>query len=130
MSVSRIIGICAIVLVIISAFLPWVSIHVDGRHLVFSGMHTEGSRFGEPGKLCIIVALMVLPVFLIRKKWAPRVGLFTSAFLAAWAFRNMLLYSRCEMGICPEQQIGLYLSLAASLVAFICVLMQRPLGSR
>lgn len=125
MSRSSIIGAIATILVIISAFLPWISITVNGQVLVFTGMRSEGSSFGEPGKLSIAVGALVLLFFIIQKNWAPKVNLFTSAFLAAWCFRNMLLYSRCEMGICPDQKIGLYLSLAASLGAFICVLAHR-----
>jgi hypothetical protein len=125
MSKTSIIGAVAAVLVIIAAFLPWISVVVNGQELVFTGLKGEGSRFGEPGKLSIAVAAMVLILFLVPKSWAPRINLFTSAFLAAWAFRNMLIYSRCEMGICPQQQIGLYLSLAAALTAFICVVSYR-----
>lgn len=125
MSKTAIIGLIAITIVIISAFLPWVSIHTGGEHLVFTGLQSKGSSFGEPGKLSIFVAVMTGILFLIRKDWGPRVNLFTSAFLVAWAFRNLLLYSRCEMGICPEQKIGLFLSLGAAIVAFVCVLMHR-----
>lgn len=125
MSKTSIIGAIAAILVIISAFLPWINVPVDGRVLVFTGLQGEGSRFGEPGKLSIAVAAVVLILFLIRRSWAPRINLFTSAFLAAWAFRNMLIYSRCEMGICPDQKIGLYLSLGAAIGAFICVLANR-----
>ncbi|WP_343703084.1 hypothetical protein [Chitinophaga sp.] len=125
MTKTSIIGAIAAVLVIISAFLPWISVPVNGQTLVFTGLQSAGSAFGEPGKLSIAVAVMVLVFFLIQKAWSPRVNLFTSAFLAAWAFRNMLIYSRCEMGICPDQKIGLYLSLLGALTAFICVLAHR-----
>lgn len=125
MSKTNIIGVIAAFIVIISAFLPWISIHVDGQTLVFTGLNTKGSSFGEPGKLGITVSVMVLLLFLVKKDWAPRVNLFTSAFLAAWYFRNMLIFSRCEMGICPEQKIGLFLSLAAAIVTFVCVLLYR-----
>ncbi len=125
MSKTSIIGSAAAILVMISAFLPWISIRTGAVTKVFTGLNTTGSSFGEPGKLCIAVALAVLVLFLVRKPWAPRINLFTSAFLAAWTFRNMLLFSRCEMGICPDQKIGLYLSLAGALTAFICVLLHR-----
>ncbi len=122
MSKSSISGIIAAAIVIISAFLPWISVHADGHHFVFTGMQSEGSSFGEPGKLSIAVCVLTVILFLIPKAWSPRINLFVSAFLAAWAFRNMLLYSRCEMGICPEQQIGLWLSLIGALAVFGCVL--------
>ncbi|MBO9154323.1 hypothetical protein ACFOTA_19065 [Chitinophaga sp. GCM10012297] len=122
MSKSSISGIIAAAIVIISAFLPWISVHADGQHFVFTGLQSEGSAFGEPGKLSIVVSAMAILLFLVPKAWSPRVNLFISAFLAAWAFRNMLLFSRCEMGICPEQKIGLWLSLIAALAVFGCVL--------
>lgn len=125
MNKSSIIGAIATIIVIISAFLPWISIHVDGQTLVFTGLNTKGSSFGEPGKLGIVMSVIVLILFLIRKDWAARINLFTSAFLAAWYFRNMLIFSRCEMGICPEQKIGLFLSLGAAIITFICVLLHR-----
>ena len=125
MTKSSIIGAIAAIIVIISAFLPWISIHVDGQTLLFTGLNTKGSSFGEPGKLGIAVAAMVLILFLVNREWAPRINLFTSAFLAAWYFRNMLIFSRCEMGICPDQKVGLYLALGAALVTFICVLANR-----
>ncbi|MRG44453.1 hypothetical protein GFS24_04980 [Chitinophaga sp. SYP-B3965] len=125
MTKSSIIGIIACVIVIISAFLPWISIQVDGQTLLFTGLNTKGSSFGEPGKLGILMAAIVGVLFLFNKEWSPRVNLFTSAFLAAWYFRNMLIFSRCEMGICPEQKIGLFLSLGAAIVAFVCVLLHR-----
>lgn len=125
MTKSSIIGAIAAVIVIISAFLPWISIHVDGQTLLFTGLNTKGSSFGEPGKLGIAMSVIVLVLFLINKEWSPRINLFTSAFLAAWYFRNMLIFSRCEMGICPEQKIGLFLSLGAAIIAFVCVLLHR-----
>ena len=125
MSRTTIIGIAAIILVIISAFLPWISIHADGQQMVFTGLNTKGSSFGEPAKLSIGVSVLILVFFPLRKPWTPRVNLFTTAFLAAWTFRNMLIFSRCEMGICPEQKAGLYLSMLGAFVAFGCVIFHR-----
>lgn len=122
---NAIIGLIAIVIVIISAWLPWITVQADEGLRTYSGMQSEGSSFGEPGKLSILVAVLTGILFLIPKDWAARVNLFTGGFLAAWSFRNLLLYSRCEMGICPDRHIGLWLSLIASLTAFVCVLMYR-----
>lgn len=125
MSRTTIIGIAALILVIISAFLPWISIPADGQQMVFTGLNTEGSRFGEPGKLSIGVSVLALVFFLLQKSWTPRVNLFITAFLAAWTFRNMLIFSRCEMGICPDQKAGLYLSMLGAFIAFGCVVFHR-----
>jgi hypothetical protein len=120
MSRTAIIGILAALLVIVCAFFPWSVI--ESRHLVFTGMDGTGSNYGEPGKLNIILSVLAIVIFLVKKKWLSRMNLFVGAFLVAWTFRNTLLYSRCEVGECPEVGMALYISLAAALVAFLCVL--------
>lgn len=120
MSKSTITGIAAAVIIIVSAFLPWLTI--ESKQLVFTGLQTKGSNFGEPGKLNIILAVVAGLLFIARKQWAQRVNLFISGFLMAWTFRNMILFARCEMGECPHKEIGLYLSLIGAIIAFICVI--------
>ena len=120
MSRTAIIGILAALLVIVCAFFPWSVI--ESRHLVFTGMDGTGSNYGEPGKLNIILSVLAIVIFLVKKKWLSRMNLFVAGCLVAWTFRNILLYSRCEVGECPEVGMALYISLAAALVAFICVL--------
>ncbi|MBW8686886.1 hypothetical protein [Chitinophaga rhizophila] len=120
MNKTSIIGLISVAVVIVSAFLPWLTI--ESKQLVFTGMDTTGSSFGEPGKLNIAVAVIAGILFAWRGKWSARVNLFVTAFLAAWAFRNFVLFSRCEMGVCPEREIGLYLSLLAGIVAFVSVI--------
>jgi len=119
MSKSTLTGIAAAVIIIVSAFLPWLT--VESRHLVFTGLQSKGSNFGEPGKLNIILAIIAGLLFIARKQWAQRVNVFVSGFLMAWTFRNMILFARCEMGECPHKEIGLYLSLIGAIVAFISV---------
>jgi hypothetical protein len=121
MNKPTIFGLISVAIVIISAFLPWLTI--ESKHLAFTGLNTAGSSFGEPGKLNIIVAVISGVLFLVPGKWSARVNLFVAAFLAAWTFRNFVLFSRCEMGECPDRQIGLYLSVLAAIVAFVCVIM-------
>ena len=120
MSKSTITGIAAAVMIIVSAFLPWLTI--ESRQLVFTGVHTAGSNFGEPGKLNIILSLIAALLFIAQKQWAQRVNVFIAGFLMAWTFRNMILFARCEMGECPHKEIGLYLSLIGAVIAFICVI--------
>ena len=124
MSKNNLIGIGAAVIVIISAFLPWLTI--ESKQLVFTGLHTAGSSFGEPGKLNIILAIIAAVLFALQKQWAQRVNIFVTAFLMAWTFRNMLLFARCEMGECPHKEIGLYLSLVCAVLCFLCVLVRKP----
>lgn len=130
MSRTAIIGILAALLVIVCAFLPWSAVDVDSRHLVFTGVNGTGSNYGEPGRLSIILSVVAIAIFLVKNKWMSRINLFIAGFLLAWTFRNMLLYSRCELGDCPHPQAGLYLSLAGALVAFGCVLFTRTPKSK
>ncbi|KAA2238553.1 hypothetical protein F0L74_20225 [Chitinophaga agrisoli] len=126
MSKNTLIGIGASVIVIVSAFLPWLTI--ESKQLVFTGLQTTGSSFGEPGKLNIVLALIAAVLFALQKVWAQRLNIFITAFLMAWTFRNFILFARCEMGECPEKEIGLYLSLIAAVVAFLSVLVRKKNG--
>jgi hypothetical protein len=126
MSRSSIIGLISVAIVIVSAFLPWISI--ESQHLVFTGLQTGSSSFGEPGKANIFFAVIIGILFVLKGKMPARVNLFLAGFLAAWTFRNLLLFSRCEMGICPERHMGLYLSFIGALGAFICVLFTNNSG--
>lgn len=119
MSKNKIFGLISVAVVIICAFLPWIT--VESKHLVFTGLQTNGSYFGEPGKVNVFFALVVGILFLLKGKMPARINLFLAAFLAAWTFRNLLLFSRCEMGECPDRHIALFLSLVAALGAFISV---------
>lgn len=121
MSKAKIFGLLCVAIVIISVFLPWIT--VESRNIVFTGINTAGSRLGEPGKLTIIVSAITAVLFLIPGKVSARFNLFAGAFLVAWSLRNFLLFSRCEMGECPDRGIGLYLCLATAIATFICVLL-------
>ncbi|SKA42910.1 hypothetical protein SAMN04488128_10652 [Chitinophaga eiseniae] len=123
MSKTSVIGIIAAVVAIVCTFFPWAAI--ESRQLVFTGLNTTGSRFGEPGKLNIFLAVLAVIIFLVKNKWVMRMNLFVSGFLLAWSFRNMLLFSRCEAGICPQTGIALYISVVAAVVVFVCVLLTR-----
>ena len=120
MSKHIIFGLLFVGIVIVSTFLPWLTI--ESKHLVFTGLQTNGSSFGEPGKLNIFFAVIIGILFLVRRKMAARINLFLAAFLMAWAFRNLLLFGRCEMGECPDREIGLYLSLVGAIGTFVAVL--------
>jgi hypothetical protein len=123
MSKSSITGLAAAVIIIISAFLPWLT--VESRQLVFTGLRTAGSNFGEPGRLNIILAVIAALLIIAQKPWAQRINIFVTGFLVSWTFRNMILFARCEMGECPHKEIGLYLSLAGAIVAFISVVVTK-----
>lgn len=116
------VGIATAVVVVISAFLPWADVMVQGHQLHFTGLDTTGSAFGQPGKVNVFMAVVAAILFAVNKDWTFRVNLFIAGFLMAWVFRNYLLFSRCEAGVCPEAGVGLYLSLIGGIACFVCVL--------
>ncbi|WP_295123719.1 hypothetical protein [uncultured Chitinophaga sp.] len=123
MSKLKIAGILAAIVIIISAFMPWLTI--ESKQLVFTGLDTKGSSFGEPGVLNIGMSVICIIFFLIPQRWATLANLFSATFLVAWTFRNLLIFSRCEMGECPHRETGLFLSLAGAIVVFLCVVLQK-----
>lgn len=123
MSRTALTGVISALAVIVCAFLPWIS--VESRHFVFTGLQTAGSNFGEPGKMNIILSVLAIILFLLKNKWMARANLFVAGFLLAWTFRNLLLFSRCEMGECPQVHPALYISLAGAIVAFVSVLLTK-----
>ncbi|WP_343674535.1 hypothetical protein [Chitinophaga sp.] len=122
MAKNKIFGLISVVVVIVCVFLPWITVVVEGKQEVFTGLQTYGSNFGQPGKVNVFFGVVIGILFLLKGKMAPRFNLFMAAFLAAWTFRNLLLFSRCEMGECPDRHIALFLSLVAALGAFVSVL--------
>ncbi|MBX2920929.1 MAG: hypothetical protein KF746_01960 [Chitinophagaceae bacterium] len=85
-------------------------------------MDGMGTNFGKPGKLHLIFCSIAAVLFIIPRVWAKRINWVFCALGLAWAVRNFLLYARCEMGICPERAIGLYLVLFASIVMLAAAL--------
>lgn len=114
------IGIIAVLAVIIGCYLPWIEIPSLGKTL--TGMDGQGSNFGRPGKLHIIFCVPALVLFIIHKIWAKRANWLLCALGLAWAFRNFLIYARCEMGTCPERKYGLYLVLLGSILMLAAAL--------
>lgn len=114
------IGLVAALVIIIGCYLPWIEI--SSLHKTLTGMDGQGSNFGRPGKLHIIFCVPAIVLFLIHKIWAKRVNWLLCAFGLAWAFRNFLIYARCEMGTCPERKYGLYLVLFGSIVMLAAAL--------
>lgn len=122
MSKSKIFGLISVVVVIICVFLPWITVVDKSGSWDYTGLQTFHSNFGEPGKVNVFFGVVIGILFLLKGKMPPRFNLFLAAFLAAWTFRNLLLFSRCEMGVCPERHAALFLSLIGALGAFISVL--------
>ena len=107
----------AAVLLVVSCFTPWVII--ESKNIVVSGVDSTGTNFGKPGYFHFIMTTLFVVFLLIPRVWAKRSNLLICAFNIAWAVRNYIIISACQMGECPEKKSGLYLTLFASAVMLL-----------
>ncbi|MEI6948241.1 hypothetical protein V9K67_13675 [Paraflavisolibacter sp. H34] len=118
------VGIAAAIALIVSLYFPWIV--VPGKNIVISGMHAEGTTYGKPGYLNIIMVGLYLVFALIPRLWAVRINIFVAAINLTWSLRNFILLSRCEAGECPERQPALYLFLFFSALVLLSALFNDP----
>jgi len=114
------IGLFAVILLIVSCFLPWVNI--NSKSIVVSGVDSTGTNFGKPGYTHFVLSFFFIIFHFIPKLWAKRVNLLIVALNIAWAIRNYFIISMCREGECPEKQIGLWLVMLASVLMLIAAL--------
>lgn len=117
MKYSKWIGLAGIVLLVISCMLPWVAI--ESRNIVATGLSTEGTNFGKPGLMNLVMCFFAFIFFLVPRIWAKRANLFFCAFNLAWAIRNYIIVSGCFAGECPVKKLGLYLLIISAVVMVI-----------
>lgn len=123
MKIFRTIGIAAVILLFISAYLPWVYINFGKLHHAFlTGMNTGITNYGKPAILGLFFSLLFLITIFIPKIWAKRTGILFGVIVLAWGIRNYFLFT-CEMGYCPHRQIGLYLTVLASIAIMVSSLL-------
>ena len=114
------VGLFAVILLIVSCFLPWVNI--TSKNIVVSGVDSTGTNFGKPGYTHFVLSFFFIIFHFIAKLWAKRVNLLIVALNIAWAIRNYFIISMCREGDCPEKQIGLWLVMLASVLMLIAAL--------
>ncbi len=117
MKYSKWIGLAGVVLLIISCLLPWVVI--ESRNITATGLHTEGTSFGKPALMNLVMAFFASIFFIVPKVGAKRANLFFCAFNVAWAVRNYIIVSGCFAGECPVKKAGLYLLIISSIIMMI-----------
>ena len=105
---------------IVACFLPWFDI--ESNHIVLTGMHTEGTKFGKPGLLHIVLSVIYLGFALVPKSWGQRANLLVIAVNTAWCIRNYFMLSTCYGGECPVTQYGFYLLIIGSLGMVVATL--------
>ena len=114
------IGLLAIILLVVSCFLPWVII--TSQNITVTGVDSTGTNFGKPGYAHFVLGFFFFILHFIPKLWAKRLNLIIVALNIAWAVRNYFIISMCREGECPEKQIGLWLVLAASVLMLLAAL--------
>ena len=117
MKYSNYIGIASALAIIAICFLPWA--FVVSINTTLTGLSTGNTTLGKPGIMNIFMSCVSIILFLIPAIWAKRTNLFVGAFNMAWAFRNYLIVTQCQMGECPVKKPGIYLLLIASIVLLI-----------
>lgn len=120
MRYTKWIGIGAVLLLVVTAFTPWVSID-DGR-IIVSGIDATGTNFGKPAYMNFILSFFYLVFLYIPRIWAMRVNLSFAALNLAWGLRNFVVLSACSGGDCPVRQFGIYIMAFAVLLMFFCAL--------
>ena len=120
MKYSKWIGLFAVLLLVFSAFQPWV--YIASKDLTVTGLHTAGTNFGKPALLNIIMAAFAALFFLTPSVLGKRANLFFCTFNIAWAIRNFIILSICRAGECPEKRHGIYIFLFASLLVLVASL--------
>lgn len=123
MKYSNYIGVIAALGIIASCFLPWV--YIESINTTITGLSAERTNFGKPGILHIFFSILSLILFLVPAIWAKRTNLFLGSFNFAWAMRNFLMVTHCELGECPKQFFGIYLLLLFSIILLVMTMLPK-----
>jgi hypothetical protein len=108
----------AAIVLMVACFFPWVL--VESKDIMVSGVKAEGTSFGKPGYMHLLMASLTILLLLFRNMTMLRISIFLTAFNAAWSIRNYIVISSCYGGICPEKQIALYVVVFSSFILMIC----------
>lgn len=114
------VGVIAVLLLILSCFIPWV--YIASGQITISGVESTGTNFGKPGYFHFLMAPLFLFFHLVPKVWAKRWNLLIVALNLAWAVRNFFIISACQGGECPEKKAGIYLVVLASVLMLVSAL--------
>jgi len=117
------VGLFAVILLIVSCFLPWVII--PSKNIVVSGVESTGTNFGKPSYTHFVLSFFFIIFHFIPRLWAKRSNLLVVALNIAWAIRNYLLLGSCLLGECPQIKPGLYLLLLATVVIQVMTLLPK-----
>lgn len=120
MKYSQMIGIAAAIILVIAGFLPW-TFHPD-LNKNFTGFFSENNIYGKPGGVFIVVSIVAIVFFAIRRVWAKRWNMFICAIILSYAIKSFIVFSGCYRGICPDKKAGLWLMLLSAIIMMIMAL--------
>ena len=92
MKYSQWIGIAALIILIISCFLPW-TYHPD-LDKTFTGFFSQNNAYGKPGKVFIFFSVIAALGFIVNRVWAKRMNFFICAVIVAYACRCFIIFFR------------------------------------
>ena len=120
MKYSQRIGIGAAIIVVAASFLPWA--YFPDLNEIFTGFFSEQNRYGRPGLVLIFLSAIMIVLYLVPKVWAKRSNILVAAISFAFCIKCFNLYDACYRGICPDKKAGIYIVLAASIIALAAAL--------
>lgn len=120
MKYSQWIGVLAAVVLIVSCFLNWAYYPDLDKH--FNGFFSEQNRYGKPGKVFVVLAVISIVFFLLPKVWAKRWNLLVGALIAAYAIRSFIIFSACYNVYCPKKEAGLWAMLISALLMLVMIM--------
>lgn len=123
MRIRFLVSVFAVALLVISCFLPWITI--ETKNITITGVNTKPTSFGMPALFHFVWAGLYLLMLLLNKIWSMRTAVGIAGFNIAWALRNFWIIPACAGGECPVKLVGLYLLLTASALMFFALFIER-----
>ena len=120
------IGLLACILLVVSCFLPWM--YYADPHIAteaqrtFTGFSTYQNQYGKPGKLLLLIAIIIFVFMLLPKIWAKRANLFIAALGVGYAVKTYVLFTSCYNAYCPEKKAGIFIMLLSMIILLIAAL--------
>jgi hypothetical protein len=113
------VGVIVGLLLIVSCFLPWLSI--ESKAIEISGFDPGTTKYGKPGAWHIVFTSVYILGLLMNRVWSYQLAFFAAAINIAWMLRNFIRLAACEAGVCPVREIGLYLLFTSSILMIVTV---------
>ena len=129
MTLSKIlhrIGLLACIMLVVSCFLPWI--YYADPHIAteaqrtFTGFSTYQNQYGKPGKLLLLIAIIIFVFMLLPKIWAKRANLFIAALGVGYAVKTYVLFTSCYNAYCPDKKAGIFIMMLSMIILLIAAL--------